>query len=222
MKICKSSILFIGITVLLLLAITVSADTTVIDETGDVYYWNSSEIEWDWKYNIKDKSNIDITEISYTVNEAELTLKLKVNGVIQNSENIMYWAYLNTIDTNYRILWRNGEGDGFAMRIDSESGSFDFEPIVIISNDTLSATFDMLGNTANVAMCGWVHEYTGTSDTSSEWWGDWVPESYSPEHTKDVIDSNGNKGGTPGFETVVYIISFLAIALIILAKVGRK
>jgi hypothetical protein len=177
------------------------------------------------------KSNIDIKEISYTVVGEQLTLTLKVYGTIQNSENIYYWASYNSTDTNYWMSWHNGEGAGIGMSFGGGSGSFDYDPVVTYSGDTITGVFDVLGDTSNQVLYGYAHEYTEYGDATKEWWADYAPGSYfpyaglvddginppTPPGNGEEKPSGGTTGGTPGFEILTLIVA-ITIAIIVLRK----
>ena len=87
MKLWKSSILFVSVAVMLLSSMAVSADETESDPTGDVAHWEYTANNWGWNYNIGNKPNIDITELSYSASGGKLTVTIKVDGTIQTSGN---------------------------------------------------------------------------------------------------------------------------------------
>lgn len=62
--------------------------TAVSDPTGDVVHWSVTGTSWGWEYNVGSKLEIDITEISYTVNGDNLTITLQVADEIQPSNVI--------------------------------------------------------------------------------------------------------------------------------------
>lgn len=214
-------------------SISVIADTET-DSTGDVYHYYFSETGFSWKVSVENKPDIDITEVSFSANGEKLTFILKVDGNIQSSENIGYWAFYNSSDSTYMISWNNGQGFGLAMSLDQQGGSFDYDPEIIVSGNTLKAVFDKIGSTDNVALWGWAAEYTQYGDQTQEWWGDWIPGEYAPFWGEDIDyeqeqndtekndkeddkkTGDGNSGSvTPGFEL---ILSICVIFLILLWK----
>ena len=78
---------------------------------------------------------------------------------------------------------------------------------------------------SNAELWGYAAEYVEMGDTTSEWWGDWAPETHSPFWGEDGDDDDGGDGdeqqnppsGTPGFETIAAIAA-IGIALIILRR----
>jgi len=240
MKLWKSSILFVSVAVMLLSSMAVSADKTESDPTGDVAHWEYTTGQWGWNYNIGNKPNIDITELSYFMSGPQLTLILKVVGTIQSSELNWYWVYLNTSDATYWMSWMEGEGGGMAMNIEEGSMQWDLEPEITVSGNTLSCTFDVVGSDySNAELWGYSTEYVEAGDMNSEWWGDWAPETHSPfwgeggddDDGGDGDDNDGGDGddndggssgssgssGTPGLEAIA-VLAAVGISLIILRR----
>jgi hypothetical protein len=223
--VCSALFLLIG-------ASFTAAAETVNDPSGDVWHWANTGTAWSWAGNVGDKPNIDITQVSATVNSNDLTLSLTVAGTIQSSAKVWYWAYYNTTDTTYSMYWYNGSGFGIASK---QGGGYDYVQNLTISGGTLSAVFDILGATSKVELWGWAAEYTtiGAGQTTNEWWGDWAPNSKIPFNTNQGGNTGNNTGGntgnntggnntggnkgTPGFE-VFPVIAAVAIAVIILKR----
>lgn len=148
-------------------------------------------------------------------------------------------VYLNTSDATYWMSWMEGKGGGMAMNIEEGSMQWDLEPEIAVSGNTLSCTFDVVGSDyANPELWGYATEYVEAGDMTSEWWGDWAPETYSPfwgeggdgdedddedddgDGDGDGDDGNGGSSessGTPGFEAIA-VLAAVGIALIILRR----
>jgi hypothetical protein len=191
---------FVGGVTLFLIAGVASADT-LTDAPGDIYHWKATQTGWAWNMYTGDKPNIDIIELSSTGNATQLVLTMKVDGVIQDSDKIVYWAFYNTSDTTYWMSWTNGQGSGIGMTISNGSGQFDDDPEITVSGDTLTATFDVLIDTTEVAFWGWAAEYTSYQNTTQEWWGDWAPSEYFPFGELPSIDDNVTDDGAGDDET---------------------
>ena len=220
MKLRKSNILIISIIVLLLSSMAVSADKTESDPTGDVWHWTYTDGVYGWEYNIAGKPHIDITEISYTISGAQVTLTLKIAGTITSSEMVSYRAGLHTSDSVYRVTWVDNECIAFGT--DTGNGSqTDYYPETTVSENTISVTFDVVGTfSTDVEVWGSAFEFTSVGDTTVEWWADWAPETSSPYWEDGNGDGDGQQqppSGTPGFETIA-VIGAIAVALIILRK----
>ncbi|HWR27361.1 MAG TPA: Heimdall-CTERM domain-containing surface protein [Candidatus Thermoplasmatota archaeon] len=224
MKLRNFGIVMISLVILLGSCFTAAA-TSVSDGTGDVWHYSYAGTAWSWAGNIANKPNIDITEISYTVNDNKITLKLEVSGTIQTSEKVGYYLWYNSTDTIYVMTYMNGTGAGYGMKgvMNFTSGN------VTVSGDTLSVVLDVLGDTSKVELWGYAVEYTTFGDQTAEWWGDWAPNSKLPftpgtggttdGNTTDGNNTNGNNTGTktPGFE-VIPVIAAVAIAAILLRR----
>lgn len=229
MKLWKSSMLFVSMAVMLLSSMAVSADKAESDPIGDVAHWDLSEATWGWDYNIGNKPNIDITELSYSVSGGKLTFTIKVDGTIQTSGNSLYYIMMNTSDANYLATWSEGEGGGLATSLGDGEMKYDFDPEVEVSGGTLSFVFNETGSDySSVEFWGYAAEYAEMGDTTAEWWGDWAPAEQSPFYGKEsgddddtAGDDDGNgappKSGTPGFEAVT-VIAALGVAFIILKR----
>jgi hypothetical protein len=226
MKVRKSSIIGIGLCVILCSSFIASAES-ISDGTGDVWHWSQTGTAWSWTGNVAGKPNIDITQVSAIVNGNKLTLSLSVAGAIQYSPKIWYWAFFNTTDSSYSMYWYNGTGFGIAS---NHSFGYDYVQNLTISGSTLRAVFNVLGDTSRVELWGWAAEYTtvGTSQTTNEWWGDWAPNSklpftpgtggYTGNNTGENQTGGNNTGKkTPGFE-VIPVIAAVAVAAILLRR----
>ncbi|OYT29057.1 hypothetical protein B6U98_03335 [Thermoplasmatales archaeon ex4572_165] len=230
--------ILIGITLLATLGITANAET-ISDPTGDV--WN-----FDWSsgiYNFEhvSKPNVDITEVSYTVNGDQITIALKVYGTVSNSELCHYYAYVNTSDSTYWISWIEGEGLGMAMN--EGAMQMDLEPEITVSGNTVTAVFNVVGTfSSGIELWGWAAEYSIEGDITSEYWQDWAPNDYDPyfgdddddDTTPGDDDDDDTTPGddddddttpptppipptTPGFE-ILTLIAAIGVALIALRK----
>ena len=130
MKIWKSSILFLGVAMLMLSAVSVSA---ISDPEGDVYHQTFDDGQYTWDL-FGERENIDVTDISYSVSGNNVTLSLTVKGSIQNNANILYYAYLRKDITSYYHFWYV-QGSGFVTAVGEFTGFFDAEPAYTISGD---------------------------------------------------------------------------------------
>jgi hypothetical protein len=223
------------------LNITVSADATENDPKGDVAHWEYSNNIWGWSYKIGDKPDIDITELSYSISGDELTLIMKVDGVIKDSEKVWYWCYLNTSDASYWMSFMNGEGGGMALNTGEGSMKYDWEPEISVSGSTFSCKFDIVGSDySKEELWGYAAEYIEAGDITKEWWGDWAPAEYSPfwgeddgenengddgngeiEDDENINGSNNDQNtasDTPGYEFMVVFIAIASVFLVIKRK----
>jgi PKD repeat protein len=189
-KLKNSTIVIISLLVLLVSCFSASA-IDISDATGDVWHWaqSVSGTGWSWNGNVGDKPNIDITDISYTVNDNKVILSLKVSGTIQTSDKVVYWVYYNSTDTNYWFSYTNGSGGGFGMKGINFTSTED----VSISGNTISVALDALGDTSEVSLWGYAAEYTEVGDQTAEWWGDWAPNDEFPYSG----ETGGNENEAP-------------------------
>jgi len=211
MRVWKRSILlFVGIAVLLLSTLTVSAES---DSTGDVWHWKFSETGYSWEHS-GGKPNIDITSVSHTITDSEATLTMTVAGTIQDSEKIIYYMHLVGDDetTYYQAFYINGGGAYLLIGAGYQGGELE-NPV---SGNTFTATFEIDDPDATYSVWAYSAEYAETGDESGEAWWDYAPNTYSPWYTGG--DGNGGTGGgTPGFETLA-VIAAIGVALIILRR----
>jgi hypothetical protein len=231
-RIWKSSLLIIGLCVLVLSSMTAVAET-VTDGTGDIYhwYWNADSGTFGWLVSTDEKPNIDITELSYTISGETATFVMKVAGNIEDTQYISYWATYTSDEVTYFYTYANGEV--FGMASNSETTLFDMEAEVTVSGDTLTIEFDSVGEgIANLEFYGHAHIWTETGGESGESWWDYAPDTYFGGDISDDDtggDDTGGDGdgdedggtppptGTPGFETLA-VIAALGVAFIILRR----
>ncbi|MDG6219311.1 MAG: hypothetical protein QCI00_07710 [Candidatus Thermoplasmatota archaeon] len=240
----KILVTLIGFAFLASIGIIVSAQSgSVTDPIGDVMHWRHTDTTWGWETDIGNKPNIDVTEISYEVSGNQFILSFKVDGTIIDSDLVAYWAYLNTSDSNYFFNWVNGEGIGWGVNTEEGSFQMDYEPDIVASGNTITATFDLVGTfTSGVDLWGWAVEYTTYGNTMDDWWADWAPNEESPyyeqyrgeddpedpvddpedpvDDPEDPVDDPDQSrpappNGTPGFELFALITAFAAVVLII-------
>jgi hypothetical protein len=229
-KLRSYGIVLISLLVLLGSCFTAAA-TSIDDGTSDVWHWTFTFTGGRWDGNIGNKPNIDIKEISYSVNDNKITLKMEVSGEIQNSDKIAYMVYYNTTDTTYQMSYSNGTGGGFGMN--QENMDIRATENVSVSGDTFSVVLDVIGDTSKVDLWGYAAEYSSYGDLSAEWWGDWAPnEKFLFDTGTDGTDgtngTDGTDGGlddkesgsdkkTPGFELVL-VLAAVAVVFIVLRK----
>ena len=233
MKMRKSSILIIGIRVLLLSSITVSAETES-DAQGDV--WHFAYPYWQ-EQTVSNQPNIDIKEIKAEFSGDQITLSMTLwpGGTFSPSgygERVMYAVFFNTSDAIYTLPYTisinetgGTEAGGFATGISTtgagaSSGSKD----ITVTANTISVTLDKAGeDTTKVKLWGtsWMHAKYGGEQYLHDSWYDWVGD-FDPGLDIGPGDGDGDgqqkpPTGTPGFEAIAVIAAF-GIALIILRR----
>jgi hypothetical protein len=230
-KFRNSSIVILGLCVLLCSCYIASAET-ITDGTGDVWHWAQTGSAWAWSGNIGNKPNIDITQLTNTIIDDKMILAMSVAGSIENSEKVVYWMYYNSTDSTYFVTWMNGSGIGYASKLNESNpaGGIEFAENVTASGNMITATFAVMDMMPIQQFWGWAAEYTNIGDQTSEWWGDWIPNSHFTGGTTDGgstdtgtnTSTNGNTGNTtqpstPGFETFA-VLAAIGVALILLRK----
>ena len=176
----------ISIAVLLITGTHVAGEQIIkTDDTGDIVYLFSSDGQLTWQNYSGEKPNIDITSISYEINEDKLNLMLKVDGIVEQSFNTSYYH----------------NGDGFVSKSTTSGQSLIIQAINI-SENSIHATFNISGseNNTNIILWGTATEYTEYGNESKDWWGDWVPNNYF--HVKTKLDKNESDDDYESNETV--------------------
>ena len=226
MKLYKSCILIVGLAVILLSSVIVTAETET-DPSGDVYHWKLTGTAWGWTPSTDPRPNIDITELTYTSDGDQLTMTMKVAGSIQSSENIVYMAWVNTSDAYYWLMVNDQNRSGMAMNTENAM-QFEFANATV-SGDTITCSFNLVGSDYNsTEFWGYAAEYEVFGDITKDWWGDWIPGSYSPFWGENgdedgngdgggTTDNGDDSGGSPGFEAIA-IIAAIGVVFLILRR----
>lgn len=233
MKIFKKSILFFGaVAILIFCSINCLA---VSDGTNDVWHqaWTGTGYSWD-AYS-GSKSNIDITDVSYTIDGTTATVTMTTAGNMKpNTENVVYTMHLQSSEsTYYWIFYSNGQGtimgmggfQGFASQIENP-----------ISGNIFTTSFEISDPNLDYNLIGFNVEHSDPDAEHGEAWWDYAPNSeapwYSPgDDDTDTDDPSSNDdedntndnntppepGGTPGFE-ILTLIAAITISIIILRK----
>lgn len=220
MKKWNKSLLIVGVLLMLIFTSALSSAETETDGTNDVFHRRMADGAWGYYYT-DENDNIDITSISYEVNNKEVTLTLTVDGEIEDSVNIVYWAYYTSAEASYWMMYTNGSGIVYCEK-DYTIGT---KAVVTTSKDTITGVFPLYGNdTSKVDLFGTAYHYTSTNNPNAELWVDWSPNTHSgaPTATQDGENDGGtssgnNNKGTPGFEAILFIIA-IAVAFIILKR----
>lgn len=229
MKIWKSSIVIIGIFILVLSSISVSAEN---DTADDVLHWDGTDWHnWDW--NIADRPNIDILDVSYLIGD-RLAISMIVDGSF-NSQMSYYHIWFNSTDAWYHASYiPDSEVDPIAVAFPTDFDSWSYEDLlnweapetdVSIDGGVLTAVIDWVTDDHNISnFYGWAQEWDMAGEQASEFWIDYAPNDYSPyglwedyygTGNDDEDDDNGAPSPqTPGFETIA-VIAALTIAFII-------
>ena len=236
MKIWKSSMLIIGISVLALSSLTVSAETES-DDQGDVWHYVFPYYQ---SQTTSDQPNNDIKEIKAEISGDLITLSMTLwpGGTFTRGqyEYASYIMFYNTSDAYYMLTYSDLIGEE-AGGVAFGYSLADYTPTtreVVVNGNTISATMEKVGNdTTTTELYGitWVYEGYGTDQMNLDHWHDWVGD-YEWEPDLDPGDGDGDgdvdgnetdgsgtspSSGTPGFETIA-VIAAIGIALIILRR----
>jgi len=169
----KRSIFILGgiVTAVFLSAGFASATEIIADDSGDVWHWtwNANAGTYTWAHSVSSEPDIDINEISYSVEGQQVLLKIKVAGNIQGSNNLYYVTY-NTTDAAYYMAYGNGSGMCMGFL---ENGTGLSYGNITVSGGTLIGKTNLLGAGTGITsdFYGYAYKYTHFGDTSGEWWG---------------------------------------------------
>ena len=165
----------------------------ISDSTGDVWHYTYSETGWTWERYAGEKSNIDITDISYTTAGGKTTVTLTVAGNIVDSQNVYYYIYVVSESLSSFAYYSNGlEYIIDPVSAGSNTGSK-------AGSSSWSVTFNVDVSNGSYSVYGYALEYTDAyQGTSGEYWGDWAPDTYFPAYDTYYGDTTG---GTEGGET---------------------
>jgi hypothetical protein len=214
----------------LLSTFSVSAES---DGTNDVWHqvWSEVDQSYSWEAYSGTKNNIDITDVSYSIQGTTATVTMTTVGDMTDTENVVYTMHLKSGETSYyMIMYTNGQG--------SVLGFGDFTGTVSqlenpISGNTFTASFEVSDPDAQYTLYGFNAEHTDIDAEHGEAWWDYAPNTYAPWYSAGDGDGdgdgdgNGNGGngdnggngssGTPGFEAII-LIAAIGIALIIIRR----
>jgi len=225
----KIIILCIGTITLLFMCTLVSASS---DGTNDVWHQSWTGTGYQWEAYTGSKSNIDITDVSYSIDGTTATVSMTTVGNMQDSENVVYTMHLQSSDSAYyMIIYTNGNGAVMGM---GNYQGFSKQLTNPLSGNTFTTNFEISDPSANYKVIAFNVEHTDIDAEHGEAWWDYAPNSEAPyyglggggdsngdDNTGDGNDNSGNGGdgssqpsnGTPGFELT---IGFAAIALVFL------
>ena len=235
----KKYMIMIGCLFILLgAALTCSAFS---DSAGDVWHYTYSETGWTWERYAGEKSNIDITDISYTTAWGKTTVTLTVAGNIVDSQNVYYYIYV--VSENLSLSYFAYYTNGLEYILDPVSAGSN--TVSKAGSSSWSVTFNVDVSNGLYSVYGYALEYTDVyKATSGEYWGDWAPDTYFPAYDTYYGDiTGGTEGGetggnetgdtttggetgnttpqkgTPGFESLLAVFA-VTIALILIKRRG--
>src|SRR4030042_3017306 len=208
MKKEKIILLILSICCILLISTSIISEVNenkrLLDETEDVMY---ADPETGEETTTDQKPNIDITELVYTRTGKTVTLKLTVEGVIENRGNlqdyaneevlsidlVMYSYILTTSEDTYEIIYVNR-----VCNLSSTGRSENITDFTVI-DDALEITFDLLTETETYeSIMGLTSDYK-ISMTDFEMYYD-----ETNDIPLEIINTEDTYEGTVGEEITFY------------------
>ena len=168
---------------------------------------------------VSDKPNLDVTKVSYTIQDETVTLSIAVKGVIEDATSIKYYAEYECSDAAYQFTYNNGNLVSRSSSVSGGDKTYIGEATghTIEPSNTLSVTFDLVGaGGTDGELYGFAGDHFGELGVNEYW----------VDNTEDINDggsgNGGNNGnsppsGTPGFEALTVILA-LGIGFIILKR----
>lgn len=203
MKLWKCSLLFVGVTVLLMSSLTVSA-STVSDDQEDVLHF----INGYYEQTPVSKPSIDIQEISADISGDEITLTVTLwpGGTFNRGDDqgIILLLYYNTSDATYIMTYTDYIGIGaIGATLGAPIGTGGYIPSsgeVVINGNTLTSTLNKVGDDETaIAFCAITHlwEYYGTAEQyTGQHWTDIIGDfPYTIDYAPNGGDSDGDGDG---------------------------
>ena len=173
------------------------------DDTIFIYQENNKIL---WKYSKNEIPYLDIDEFSYEIEQEYVTLCIKVNGSIKNSNNVIYSMYFISGNGSYNMVYQNEQG--YVTKSTIEGKKLLTNEINLSDGNSICATFPAIGTDAKIITWVSAIEYTEFGNESKDWWGDWAPDEYF--HLKNNTKSDDE---TRGFEIIGIIISIMILIL---------
>jgi len=143
----RSILLFVGIAVLLLSTLTVSA-VTETDATEDIWYIEYNLTESTFKItskNLADYPEIDITSVGATLDGSTLTLTMTLDSAVDSTKFASYVIYYGAGETEaYMVTYLSNTGIAIYMAVGIDG--FDMGTSMdALSNDqkTITVSFDI-------------------------------------------------------------------------------
>jgi hypothetical protein len=217
MKLWKYGIVCAVLCMLICVSFTVSG-SDFSDPIGDVSYGTVST----YFYDVDNRPNVDMTQLSVIVKGNSVTLNLTVAGRIQISDDVKYYAYVNSTDTLYGMTLNNAQKIGWSMNRDSEVFEY-ANGSVIAAGDTLSVILNLRGNTSMVTIYGFAMERTLNQSGQPEyiWLDNAMYEVTTRTNNTSGNNTNGNTGTPPDEKTPGFGL-LLAIAAVTIAAILLK
>jgi len=184
----NKKIIIATVSILFLTVCTIpSLADTETDTSDDVLHWHgTSYLDWNW--NVGDRPNIDIVEITYTAGD-RLTISMRVDGTI-NQQKSWYQLWFNTTDAFYHLSYMpDDETEPFATATPLNFEDFTLEDLMnyteptietSVNGDTITATIDWVTSNHNyINFFGWAQEWDNVGESFSDYYIDFAPNDSS-------------------------------------------
>lgn len=194
MKLRKSSMLIIGIGLLLISSFSASAGS-IDDNPNDVIHFKYDAInDWHFELAIESKPSIDIDKISLDIVGGQAVFKMTLYGNVMTDQLYLYMMTYNSDEVNYFLMY-GAEEDGteFSSGVWSTSTDGGAATSIIADGNELKATFDTdIEGSTNVDYWGVATQHVDAGDTTVEHWVDYAPDDKHEGTIIDPTDSNGD------------------------------
>lgn len=186
----KKYLIIIGAVVFLIGAsVNVSAEA---DGTGDLFHYkedSKSVSGWSFEQYSGEKPNIDITDLSYTSENGQLTITMTVNGQIEDKAGLAYYVYILRDEVGAGNLAYYTNSFYYVWGDTMESSNSDMTSRA--GSDTITFTMDYSTPENITGIRGYTYEAADSSlGTNGEYWGDWAPDTYFPAYADFYGSSN--------------------------------
>lgn len=224
MRAQKSCIIIVMFVLLMLLSINAMA---INDDTGDLYHYIYSDNKWSWEAYSGEKDQIDITDISYSMEGSQVTLTMTCADTIAVNDKIALTMYLQSDDdSSYLVMYVSSSDMGTVLGQGDYQGFYELLENPVTGN-IFTATFEVSNPDADYEVWGFSAEYLDIGDQGGEAWWDYAPDSNAPwyipgdnnnnNNNNDGTTTNEKDDGTPGFEAII-LLAAVAVALILIKR----
>ena len=214
-------------TVLIFLSGTVGA-LGITDNQDDVEHYIKDPFSLEY---VSNKPNLDVTQVSYSIDGDVVTLQLTIKGVIENDASITYYAEYECSDALYQFTYSDGNLNSQASEmVNGEKNLIGTATDHTIDPaNTIKVTYDVIGMGGSD---GDLYGYAGEDFPGvgvNEYWIDNTEEiDNGGSGTNGGTNEGNNNGGgtssgsdTPGFEILVFLSAISLIFVFLRRKKQR-
>lgn len=150
---------------------------TFDDSVGDVMHHKLVDNQWAYvPYQGTDKEYLDIVSMSHSFSGPVVTLTMTLADTVKESVWVIYHIYIENEGKTYQAYYSNGVGS-WSIKWETGGGWLNN----VKSGNTLTASFEIANPESYYEIWGETWEIAGSgSMQTSEWWGDYAPDSYDP------------------------------------------